>query len=131
MHKSAGAIIKNEKGEILMIERKIFPPGWACPAGHVDEGESSEEAMIREAREEVGLNVNKCKLLIHEVVDWNKCSKGIVGHDWYVYEVLDYEGEVKRSEDETKNFKWVSEEELKKLKLEKVWKLWFNRLSIL
>lgn len=131
MHKSAGAVIKNKKGEILMIERNIFPPGWAAPAGHVDEGEKPEEAMIREVREEVGINVKDFKLLTHEFVDWNECSKGIVGHDWHVYEVLDYEGEIRRSEREVKGIKWVSIDELKKLELEKVWKMWFNKLNIL
>lgn len=131
MHKSAGAIIKNEKGEILMIERKIFPPGWACPAGHIDEGESPEEAMIREVKEETGLIVKDYKLLINEFVDWNKCSKGVEGHDWYLFEVLDYEGEIKKSDREAKNIGWINREKLKGLKLEKVWEMWFNRLSIL
>jgi len=131
MHKSVGAIIKNEKGKILMIERKKFPPGWACPAGHIDRGESPENAMMREIKEEVGLNVKEFKLLIHKFVDWNKCSKGEIGHDWHVYEVVDYDGEIKRSKDETKNLRWVSANRLRKLDLEKVWRMWFDKLNIL
>jgi ADP-ribose pyrophosphatase YjhB (NUDIX family) len=45
LHYSAGAIIKNDKGEFLIIERAKFPPGFAGPAGHVDEGETGEEAI--------------------------------------------------------------------------------------
>ncbi len=45
-----------EKG-IVLIERKNEPPGWAIPGGFVDYGETLEEAAIREAREETGLDV--------------------------------------------------------------------------
>jgi 8-oxo-dGTP diphosphatase len=42
---------------ILLIERKNPPPGWALPGGFVDYGETVEAAAIREAREEVSLEV--------------------------------------------------------------------------
>lgn len=42
---------------IILIERKNEPYGWAIPGGFVDYGESVENAAIREAKEEVSLNV--------------------------------------------------------------------------
>jgi 8-oxo-dGTP diphosphatase len=42
---------------ILLIERKNPPPGWALPGGFVDYGETVEAAAIREAKEEVSLEV--------------------------------------------------------------------------
>lgn len=45
-----------EKGsEIVLIERKNPPFGWALPGGFVDYGESFESAAIREAAEETGI----------------------------------------------------------------------------
>ena len=42
---------------IILIERKHEPYGWAIPGGFVDYGESIETAAIREAKEEVSLQV--------------------------------------------------------------------------
>lgn len=43
---------------ILLIERLNPPAGWAIPGGFVDYGESVEAAAIREAHEEVGLQID-------------------------------------------------------------------------
>ena len=50
-------IIELESGGIVLIRRKNPPPGWALPGGFVDYGESLEEAAVREAREETGLQI--------------------------------------------------------------------------
>ena len=42
---------------IILIERGNPPHGWAIPGGFVDYGESVETAAIREAAEEVSLDV--------------------------------------------------------------------------
>ncbi|MEI6380510.1 MAG: NUDIX hydrolase [Cyanobacteriota bacterium ELA615] len=42
---------------IILIERINPPYGWAIPGGFVDYGESIEEAAIREAKEEIALDV--------------------------------------------------------------------------
>ena len=44
--------------QIVLIERKNPPFGWALPGGFVDYGESFETAARREAKEETGLEVN-------------------------------------------------------------------------
>ena len=51
-------IIEIEGGGIVLIERKNPPPGWALPGGFVDVGETVEEAALREAAEETGLEVD-------------------------------------------------------------------------
>jgi 8-oxo-dGTP diphosphatase len=50
------AIIEVEGG-IILIKRKNPPPGWAIPGGFVDYGESLEDAVCREAKEETGLDI--------------------------------------------------------------------------
>lgn len=45
-------------GGIILIKRQNPPHGWALPGGFVDYGETLEQAAIREAKEETGLDVH-------------------------------------------------------------------------
>jgi len=55
-------IIEVEKG-VVLIKRRNPPPGWAIPGGFVDYGETVENAAVREAKEETGLDVELTRLL--------------------------------------------------------------------
>lgn len=50
-------VIIEVKGGVVLIKRKNPPPGWAIPGGFVDYGETIEAAVIREAKEETGLDI--------------------------------------------------------------------------
>jgi 8-oxo-dGTP pyrophosphatase MutT (NUDIX family) len=129
IHFSAGAVIR--RGDKLLLIDRVKPPfGMAGLAGHVDEGETPTQAVIREVSEESGLKVTSTKLLFEEFVDWNECSKGITGHHWYVFECETNE-EVKANRAEAKSFGWYDVEQLRDLELEPVWEYWFEKLELL
>jgi len=48
---------------IVLIERKNPPYGWAIPGGFVDIGETLEAAAVREAKEEISLDIELVTLL--------------------------------------------------------------------
>jgi len=129
MHYSVGALIE-KNGKYLLIDRINPPFGFAGIAGHIDEGENPEQALLREVEEESGLKVEGYKLLFEEELDWNWCSKDIGIHHWYLF-ACDVSGETKRDYSEAKSMDWYHPHEIKQLKLEPVWEYWFKKLKLL
>jgi len=60
---TAGAIITDNEGRVLLLKHRFRPsPGWGVPGGFIEPGEQPEEALRRELREEVELEVKHVKL---------------------------------------------------------------------
>ncbi|MBV9216712.1 MAG: NUDIX domain-containing protein [Acidobacteria bacterium] len=60
---SAAGIITNTKGEVLLLDHLLRPrSGWGIPGGFLKKGEQAHEAMIREVREECGIEVSDARL---------------------------------------------------------------------
>lgn len=60
-----GAVITDESGRMLLILRSHEPGKglWSVPGGRIEPGETDEQAVIREVREETGLKVTCGRLL--------------------------------------------------------------------
>ncbi len=54
--------ILNENNEVLMLERQntgYYNEYFCLPSGHIESGETSEEALLREMKEELNIKVKK------------------------------------------------------------------------
>jgi 8-oxo-dGTP diphosphatase len=66
MIKIAAIILENDKGEFFLALRDNkpgipYPNHWDLIGGHVEEGETPEEALIREYKEELNLDLKEYK----------------------------------------------------------------------
>lgn len=52
---NVAAILQRADGCVLIAQRSDYPESWQFPQGGIDRGESAEEAVRREIREEVGV----------------------------------------------------------------------------
>lgn len=127
-HPCVGAVIL-KNNQILMMDRQKFPFGWACIAGHIDEGETSLKALIREIKEESGLEMKCCHLLFEEEIN-NPCRRGTEWHHWYVYK-CDVKGDIVIEKEEAKDMKWVDINKLGELNLEPVWVYILKKIELL
>ena len=100
---AATALIFNEdKSQLLGVSRKDNHTLFGLPGGKVDVGETLYEGLIREVKEETGLDVNSAiPIFFREDGDFVAV----------VYLVTDYSGEVSTTERGV--VKWITFEDLK------------------
>lgn len=61
---TAGAFIFDDDDRILLLDHFFRPDsGWGIPGGFLNKGEQPEEAMRRELREEIGVEVEEVQYL--------------------------------------------------------------------
>ena len=111
--KTSTAIIPYDENKILLIKRntKPFKGYWALPGGRMDLGETIEQTIVREVKEETGLDVTIVRK-IGEYVE--KGVKDEVEYEYYptCFLVKPVAGEIKKQDSEILEIKLFSLNEL-------------------
>lgn len=80
---SVAGLVINDSGEILLV--KSPRRGWEYPGGMVEPGETFQEALLREIKEEAGIDVKitgfigLCKNIEKDIVNIDFCCKAVGG----------------------------------------------------
>lgn len=88
---AAGILFKSKDGRILLLRRGNggdYPGHWAIPGGHIEDGETAEQAARREVLEETGFDFKGELKPLYEadgfttfVADWNEDRFQVIQSD--------------------------------------------------
>jgi 8-oxo-dGTP diphosphatase len=109
------AVVEFADKRILLVKRRTVPfkGYWALPGGRVEAGENVEETVVREVKEETGVDVK----IIRKIGEYReKGFKDGVEYDYSptCFLVKPIGGEVRRQESEIEETKLVRLEEIPK-----------------
>jgi nucleoside triphosphatase len=115
---TVGALVVNDRHEVLLVRSNKWGEKYTVPGGHIELGERAEDAIVREVKEETGLDSVAEDLLIVQQAIY---PKDYYKHEHYVF--MDYvckavSKEVKLDGRELQSFIWVQPEDALKLDLE-------------
>ncbi len=101
----AVGVIINASKEVLMTQRafSLHQGGlWEFPGGKVEPNESVQEALIREFKEEININIHTCKSLT--IIEHHYSDKSVQLH---VFLITEYTG-IPQISDGQLDLKWVA-----------------------
>jgi 8-oxo-dGTP pyrophosphatase MutT (NUDIX family) len=114
MHRDAvGVVAVDPEREILLIHRHRFITdswGWEIPAGAVDEGESLEQAAVRETLEETGWRPGPLR-----EIGWSYPSNGLMDQRFCYFAAAGAEFEHDVDSPEVERVEWKPAEEVREL----------------
>ncbi len=127
---TVGALIQNDQGKVLLCDSHKWPGIYTVPGGHVELGETCEEALIRECKEEVGLDVKVDELIsIQQVIRPKEFWRSDAHFIFFDY-LCRVEGnqEAKVDSDEIQSIIWVDPREALGLKIDRYLEHFLSRL---
>lgn len=115
---SAGGIIINDSGQVLLIKNAALRDPkkayWGFPKGHINSGEKSKEAALREIKEETNIEAKVIKRLGDSRYIFTRDGKKVF--KVVVYFLLRYvSGDLKPQDLEVLELNWYEPEEALKL----------------
>lgn len=93
-----GAMIMNKEGLVLVGERIDTKNAWQLPQGGIDKGETPQQAILREIKEELGIeNPQKSCNLLYESSVWHSYNfpRKLTYQDGE-YELCQYQGQTQK-----------------------------------
>lgn len=97
---AGGVVFRVEEGIPLFLLIRDSYANWGFPKGHVERGESAEDAALREVREETGLReLSSCGLI--DTIDWYFRFRGRLIHKschFYLMETTESDTAPQRAE---------------------------------
>jgi len=67
---TVGALIRNQEGGLLMIQTHKWSDKWGIPGGKIQRGETSEDALRREIKEETNLDIEEIEFVcVQDCID--------------------------------------------------------------
>jgi nucleoside triphosphatase len=121
---TVGVFILNQKGEVLLLQSHKWPGTYVVPGGHVELGERIEEAAIREAKEETGLDIYALEFIIFQQFIYDPA---FWKHRHFIF--FDYAAKTDSTDvvlnDEAQEYIWIKPDEALGLELDT-----YTRVSI-
>lgn len=114
LHSEVAAFIYTDTGKVILQKRKsnkaTYAGVWSVTGGHVLAGENNEEAIIREIKEELNLNIEKEKVIFVTTYKSKKVKDDMINNKFFsIYNV-----EISENQFETIE---IQKEELEDIKL--------------
>lgn len=119
-HKAVVVFIINNKNQVLLQKRspnkKLWPNMWDITAGgHVNSGEFGFQAVIRECKEELGIELTKTDITFIGATTSINIKEDIINKHFNEYYIAIKEpdlNEINLQEDEVSEVKWIDKDEI-------------------
>lgn len=114
---TVGAVILNSEDKVLICRSNKWNHKYVIPGGHIEAGESMEEALIREVNEETGLEIFDIELL---AINESIYSESFQNKKHFIF--VDYICRSSSSDvilnEEAQSYKWIDLTEIEDYDLE-------------